>query len=305
MTEHPQDRIVVGVDGSPEAREALRWASRLAGLRSAEIVAVHALGLLEEIDGHLAPAHARRAEVERLMTGEWCGGVRGQGRAVRAVVREGAAVDVLVAVAREEQAELLVVGSRGIGEAPALALGSTSLRLLQISPLPVLVVPTPDQAGRHLALRRIMAAVDGSSATRPAIDAAADFAALLGAELEVVHAVDEAPVFPLGPASRATSEGEWDAAMRAWRALEPLCEQARARHVPVHVSIARGEPDEAVRRRAADIDADLIVVATRHWGDQDQPLLDSVSRRTATFGHRPTLVVPVLSVAEQPARQIA
>jgi nucleotide-binding universal stress UspA family protein len=303
MTEMHQHRIVVGVDGSPEAREALRWASRLASDRGAEVVAVHALGLLEPVAGELVPGHAHRGEVERRLAQDWCGGLGGSGRPFRTVVREGAAVDVLVDVAREEEADLLVVGSRGVGEAPALALGSTSLHVLQRSPVPVLVVPAPERAGRHLALRRILAAVDGSSVSGPAIDAAADLAVAVGAGVEVVHAVEDAPVFPLGPAGRVTGEGEWEAPRRARQWLEPLCERARQRHVPVHLSVQRGWPDEVVRQRAVDIDADLVVVATRHWGDPAQALLGSVSRRTAGFGHRPTLVVPVVDV--ESARRIA
>jgi nucleotide-binding universal stress UspA family protein len=166
-------------------------------------------------------------------------------------------------------------------------------------------VPAPERAGRHLALRRILAAVDGSPASGPAIDAAADLAVAVGAGIEVIHAAEEASVFPLGPAGRVTGEGEWDAPRRARQRLEPLCARARERHIPVHLTVQRGRPDEVVRQRAVDIDADLVVVATQRSGDPTQPLLASVSRRTAGFGHRPTLVVPVRAAGDQPARRIA
>jgi len=60
--------------------------------------------------------------------------------AYRKIVREGHPIEVLRSVAEEEAADLLVVGSRGTGGTPALALGSTSLQLPRESPVPVLVV---------------------------------------------------------------------------------------------------------------------------------------------------------------------
>ena len=300
-----QYRIVVGVDGSDESKEALRWASRLAGAYGGEIVAVHALGLVEALGGELVPGHKHRAEIEQVMANDWCGAVCRSGLGFRAVVREGDAINVLVDTAREEHADLLVVGSRGIGGAPALALGSTSLHVLQRCPVPVLVVPDRDRVGRHLALRRILVAVDGTRASNAAIEVAAELASVFGAGLEVVHAIEDIPVFPLGPAGRMSSDGEAHAPQRARRMLEPLCERARRRHVPVHLSIERGSPDDVLPDRAAAIDADLVVTATQRWGDAASPLLASVSRRTAGFGYRPTLVVPVTVADEQPARSTA
>jgi nucleotide-binding universal stress UspA family protein len=53
----------------------------------------------------------------------------------------GPPVDVVLHAAADERAGLLVVWSRGVGANPALALGSTSLRVLQAASVPVLVVP--------------------------------------------------------------------------------------------------------------------------------------------------------------------
>ena len=61
-------------------------------------------------------------------------------RATGAVI-EGKAVDVLLETAREKQAVAIVVGSHGEGAMSAAFLGSTALKLLHHSDIPVLVVP--------------------------------------------------------------------------------------------------------------------------------------------------------------------
>jgi nucleotide-binding universal stress UspA family protein len=67
-------------------------------------------------------------------------GVRAAGEA-----REGAAVDVLLEAARERSAAAIVVGSHGEGAVSAAFLGSTALKLLHHSDIPVLVVPRHDK----------------------------------------------------------------------------------------------------------------------------------------------------------------
>ena len=56
-------------------------------------------------------------------------------------VFEGRAVDVLLEQSREKDAAAIVVGSHGAGAMSAAFLGSTALKLLHHSDIPVLVVP--------------------------------------------------------------------------------------------------------------------------------------------------------------------
>ena len=59
--------------------------------------------------------------------------------------REGKPVDVLLEAAREKKAAVIVVGSHGEGAVSAAFLGSTALKLLHHSDIPVLVVPRHDK----------------------------------------------------------------------------------------------------------------------------------------------------------------
>jgi nucleotide-binding universal stress UspA family protein len=67
------------------------------------------------------------------------------GVAASGEAREGRPVDVLLEAAREKQAAAIVVGSHGEGAMSAAFLGSTALKLLHHSDIPVLVVPRHDK----------------------------------------------------------------------------------------------------------------------------------------------------------------
>jgi nucleotide-binding universal stress UspA family protein len=130
--------LVLGTDGSPDATAAVAFAARLARDTHARLVVVHAAGLL---DAQRSPGdHASlRAELE----GGWIDACRDAGITADTVLRDGHPVQVLLDVANEVDADIIVVGARGGGGFPQQLLGSTSTQLAQHSHRPVLVVPRP------------------------------------------------------------------------------------------------------------------------------------------------------------------
>jgi nucleotide-binding universal stress UspA family protein len=134
------ERIVVGVDGSENARRALSWAAELALALDAEVIAVHAVGLLERF-GEVVDDGDRYPEVRHAFDTEWCDALDTQGvRSVR-LLRDGNPVAVLLSVAEEHDADLIVVGGRGVGGFPELLLGSTSTQVAQHATRPVTIIP--------------------------------------------------------------------------------------------------------------------------------------------------------------------
>jgi nucleotide-binding universal stress UspA family protein len=289
-------RIVVGVDGSDAAHEALLWAVGLGADLRAEVVAVHAIGLLEEIHDPEAPEGSWREGLTALVERTWCAGLAAAHCPHRVVVRDGPPVEVLLGTAHDEDASLLVLGSRGVGTTnPALALGSTGLRLLQAAPLPALVVPegaAGATAGGDLTLHHVIVGVDRSEPSLAALDLAADVAALTGAALSVLEAFEFLPPFPLGPAAAATARGEENALETTRSILESEVRGIRERGVATQVIVRSGAPAATLLEIAGDVDADLVVVGTRGRGDPAQPLLGSVARVVVHEVRRPTLVVP-------------
>jgi nucleotide-binding universal stress UspA family protein len=135
-------RILVGVDGSAQSGLALRWAADLARQTGGEVIAAHALGLLAHIkSAETSPAESHRKEVGDLLEGEWSAPLRDSKVQYRCLLLDGNPVSALMAAAADEEADLIVVGTRGTGGFPGLQLGSTSLQLVQHCGRPVVVVP--------------------------------------------------------------------------------------------------------------------------------------------------------------------
>lgn len=143
-------RIVVGVDGSPESRRALRWAAQEAKLHAAHLSVIHAytvphLGLVEqELATDLLVRIEREAqdlvenEVDELDDTR-------SGLEVSCAAAEGTPAQILLDAA--EEADLLVVGSRGRGGFRALLLGSVSAQCAHHATCPVVIVPPENREG--------------------------------------------------------------------------------------------------------------------------------------------------------------
>jgi nucleotide-binding universal stress UspA family protein len=141
--DHGVRTIVVGLDGSANSLEAVEWAARIATALGAEVVAVHALGLLDQLerDGPQVPTQPHREEIAERAREVWSRPLADAGATHRCVLQDGNPVDVVLDVIEEVGADLVVLGSRGIGDDPMLLLGSTSAQVAQHASCPVTIVP--------------------------------------------------------------------------------------------------------------------------------------------------------------------
>ncbi|QGG94729.1 universal stress protein [Actinomarinicola tropica] len=133
-------RLVVGVDGSHDSARAVATAATLAAACGAEVVGVHAVGLMHRIDGEMRPSDQNR---ERIATdvATWAAPLGERDVPYRTVIEDGPPGLVLLRVVEREEAGLVVLGTRGLGSSEGVVLGSTSHHLVQHSPVPVVVVP--------------------------------------------------------------------------------------------------------------------------------------------------------------------
>ena len=133
--------IVVGVDGSEGSDRAVAWAAGLASQVGARVVAVHTFEPLAHLtDGPVDFARIE-AEVRETLDHEWVAPLVSARVEYEALVRHGVPAEVLVDTAEQTDADLLVIGARGLGTLAGLALGSTSTKVVHVSDRPVVVVP--------------------------------------------------------------------------------------------------------------------------------------------------------------------
>ncbi len=134
----------MGVDGSPDALAALRFALAEARLRGAEVQAVSAWHYPDTFGGPviLAGDYDLEAIAHRALD-EAITATKDQqtGLTVNLMTTQGRAASALLDAAAG--ADLLVVGSRGRGGFAGLLLGSVSQQCVHHAPCPVVVVPAP------------------------------------------------------------------------------------------------------------------------------------------------------------------
>lgn len=137
--------VVVGIDGSETSVNATDWAFSEAAHRKAMLVAAHtwvrpvpplsADGIDVSEGGWQQFEDEQLAMLSRLLDGPRSTFPQVE---VKREVSQGRAVDTLIDLARD--AQLLVVGTRGLGGFRGMLLGSTSRALLHAAPCPVMVV---------------------------------------------------------------------------------------------------------------------------------------------------------------------
>jgi nucleotide-binding universal stress UspA family protein len=137
--------IVVGIDGSPPSKDALRWAARQAELTGAELVAIIAWHLPNTY-GALLPEGIDFANDARTSLEGVVRDVLGPTPSIKVsiIVAEGPAAAALIEASA--RADLLVVGSRGHGAFSGMLLGSVSEHCVSQAACPVLVVRHPHHA---------------------------------------------------------------------------------------------------------------------------------------------------------------
>jgi nucleotide-binding universal stress UspA family protein len=133
--------VLVGIDGSADARRAMCLAGEYALAMNTDLVIVHSVGLTEVVNGQRVVAESHSGEISEQFAG-WCEAVRSAGvDEWTPMLLDGAPVDTILRVADEIDASLVVVGRQGSGKRPELLLGSTAHQIAENCPRPVLVVP--------------------------------------------------------------------------------------------------------------------------------------------------------------------
>lgn len=294
MNDHGQQPVVVGVDASQEALQAVRFAAEEARLRRAPLRLVQAVPFPSD-------AAARRLgdfDLRGLLR-EDAASALDRATAVAAEVTDGATISSAIVdggpvrVLREESAtaQLVVVGSRGRGGLAGLLLGSTASGLAGNAHCPVVVVPdlgTVAVDGR----RSVVVGIEGDPTDEHVLGLAFAAAAARDTDLLVVHAWQDAVVETafrsVGPlvdweSVQRDEEIAASEALAGWREKEP--------DVVVREVVVRDHPARALV--SAAMAAHLLVI-----GHHTKRVLASTTHAVL---HRATCPVAVVPLPARPA----
>ncbi|WP_088994744.1 universal stress protein [Micromonospora echinaurantiaca] len=281
--------VVVGVDGSAAALDAVRVAAREAEYRQRPLRIVHAFiwplmntplgpvpggpadgGLRNQAERYVDEAMAEAAKVAPEV------------RVTGAVV-DGAATPVLLDESRD--AALVVLGHRGLGGFAGLLIGSVTVQVSARAQSPVLVV-----RGEPRADGPVVVGVDGSDLSTEAVGFAFEEASRRGAPLVAVHAwlyptpVGPGEILPLVYDVEAFGDEEERVlaeSLAGWSERYP--------DVPVQRRLVRGSPARALVEESKT--AQLVVVGAYGRGALTGLLLGSVSHAVLHHAHSPLAIV--------------
>jgi nucleotide-binding universal stress UspA family protein len=272
--------IIVGVDGSEGSRTALRWAARTA---TAKGVGLRAVGAWQYPARAAIPAGSAKLRGPDEMDEQTCDDLRALVREelgagadqVEVEAGRGPAAPVLLGAAARAEADMLVLGARGLGGFAGLLLGSVSQECVEHSPCPVVVLRgeqgPPDGP--------IVIGLDGSEGAARALDWTIDLAQATGSDIVAVHA-------PGIGANNATVEA-------AKQSLEEWCAPIRQRGLTHEIRVECDDARTALANAADATDASLLVVGTRGLGAVRGLLLGSVAGYIVRYATRPVAAVPL------------
>jgi nucleotide-binding universal stress UspA family protein len=278
--------ILCPTDLSACAGHALPHAVRLAGLCRADLHLVNALVVHEADPGnaahrlpnmdHLYEALERhaQAQMQSVMDEHGDAGFRIKSAQVRSLSAAGAILDY----AGENDVDLIVMGTHCRRGMRRLLLGSVAEQVVRLAPCPVLTVPQGAEAGPASQVDRILVPVDFSDYAKLALGYAAELTSLFEAEMHLLHIVDEVvyPDFypPVMPSGGSVSDELRDQSLAR---LKDLLAEAPASGTPAHVHVRSGRAATAIADFAAELRADLIVLASHGLTGLSHILLGSVS----------------------------
>jgi nucleotide-binding universal stress UspA family protein len=276
--------IIVGYDGSDQARDALALGRLLSTVTGGRLIAAS----VYDGGGGMRAAYRREwrdemrtaAEAALSEVGEW---------AERVTVDSSSAARGLHDLAEREQADLIVVGSCHRGRIGRVLAGSVGERLLQGAPCGMAVAPKGLADGEVGAVRVIGVGYDGSPESKAALAGAVELARAAGARVRLVSLV-KPPERPLA-AERPVPAGEWAYLATVRRDLQTAVDEALAEFPPdveVSAEMITGSSEALGEQEGVD----LLVVGSRGYGPMRRALLGSTSIPLVRHAKYPLIVFP-------------
>lgn len=277
----PFKKILVAFDGSQNSKVACEFAAILAKGFKSQVAIVHVLPQIPLLSSPRRRQYEvtidNKGDIEALRMESQLEkeGIQAKTRIVRA---KGSVAESLVDLSNDEDMDLIVAGTRGLGTFRRMVLGSVSNGLLNSASCPILIVRNRPYM-IELQIERILLATDGSNGANNALEYASNIAKIVGAQLSIVNVVYVPPL----------AYGTWvpeldkiyeDLRQEGKRIVSEASEVAKKNgvaSVATKVIEENSSPVWAITKYAEEGKFDLIVLGTRGLGGLEKVLLGSVA----------------------------
>jgi nucleotide-binding universal stress UspA family protein len=196
------------------------------------------------------------------------------------MVRSGRAAEAIVRAAVEEDADLVLMTTRGGSPVKRWLVGGVTEQVLRLSPVPVLTVRSQTPLPHQARVRRIILPLDGSRLAEAPLFWAKRLAKLFRAKLVFLH------VYPVGAAGHLARNGESFAELR--KRILAFCSELRAEGVKAAFKLQRGDPAERILIYPDRYD--LILTTTHGFGGFKRWVFGSVAEKLIHASEVPVLV---------------
>lgn len=190
-------------------------------------------------------------------------------------VREGLMVPVIREVIKEEGIDLIVMGTLGVSGWKELLIGSNTERVIRYAPCPVLVIP---KGIDELKINRVVVPSNLKPDQKNAFKMVKKWQEIFGFEVHALYLND-----PLGAMTHVDIEAEKNRQMAA----------AGLRNVYLHLYGMTIDAEDAIRKYAQQVNADMIIMGTHQPRGLSHLLFGSLTEDTANHSPVPVLSVPV------------
>ncbi len=296
--------VLVPLDGSPFAEQALPWAAAIAAAARARLrlTLVHQSPSPPPLDKATGRLYTRielsLIKAQRDYLAKVADRVRREhGVQVARATLQGTPAPALARYIQEMDPEIVVMTTHGAGGIRRAWLGSVADQLVRSLETPMLIIRPreADQVPAGIAeLQEILVALDGSRRAEAALPPAATLAILLKARLALVREVQ--PVVPFTDPVRPFPVGFDEELTRLSRAeaqdyLDDVSERLNAAGVPASgAAVVGGSAFEAIQDAARAPGTGMIALATRGRGGVSRLVLGSVADKLVRGGELPVLV---------------
>jgi len=293
--------ILVPLDGSEFAEQALPLATLLAGREGAELHLAHVIRPIPDVDfktpqDDLAWRERARDGADRYLR-SLADQAREKGVSTLTAVLEGPVVETLDAYVAEQGVDLLTTTSHGSGGLRRWWLGSVADGLLRTSGVDVLIVrpwdETEDRGLSDSRFGRILVSLDGSEFAEAALPPAFDLAGRFGSSVVAVRVVPSpvelTSIYGM-PGVEVSGEGHRARVREGEEYLGALLERFPGKALETRLVESSGAADGVVEA-AKELDADLVVLSSRGHGGMTRLVLGSVADKVVRTTTRPVLVV--------------
>jgi nucleotide-binding universal stress UspA family protein len=299
MTTLRFQRLLVPLDGSPLAEQAIPMAGALARRAGAE---VHLAWIQPGVPRYpYVPSEIPR-EIEREVRQRKESYLKAQAEAIETcygreaicAVRDGDPAGTLAGYARTNGIDLIIMTTHGRGGVSRLWLGSIADRLLRCTTTPVLLLRSEKRA-QATDLRHVLVALDGSEAGAAVLEPALALVSLFHERrCSLVQVIELPSAAPWDLASELDGKAVEEQRTLATRNLERQAAKAAAVGIAatatVHVAPGVGGQILAL---AEKIDSDVIAIGTHGVHGLERLLLGSVADKVVRGAEKPVLVVPI------------